>query len=314
MDAGPDTNLADVFLARWSERQAGEMVVARSQLAERLAQVTRSAEERWVPVRVPVDSFVRYLADRMPKADGVDPLSVLDTLRTDQLYLACACVAGVAGALAAFDREFFPTVTLALRGMDKTGALTDEATQLLRQRLFVSAQGRPPKIADYLGQGDLRRWVRAAAVRLGIDLLRSSKREELGREDEKVLAALPDSASDPELAHLKKLYGNELKQAFGEVLRGLPSKERTILRYHYVDGLNIEQIGTIFQVHKATAFRWLERARGKIVPQTRKRLQNQLGVKAQELDSIMRLIHSRLDLSIQRFLETQSGGDDPGAA
>lgn len=309
----PHSELAIAFVARVNSRSSlagvAPDVVQMASLTRGLAELIQAAEEYWQPIVVPREVFVDYLAERVSLGAGVELLASLEALRTNQLYLACACLAGHDAALRAFENEFLPSVSQALRGLDKSGTLADEVKQLLRRRLFVAEQGRTAKIADYLGQGDLQRWVRATAVRLGLDLLRISKREDLGREDEAVLAALPASADDPELAHLKKLYGNELKEAFAEVLTALPSKERTILRYHYVDGLNIDQIGRIFQVHKTTAFRWLERARASIVPATRKCLQHRLRVKQPELDSIMRLIRSQLDLSIQRLLHSSSDSD-----
>lgn len=313
MSAQSDSELAEAFIARALSRQSLDAPTRdpdpSETLARALAEIICAAEEYWQPIRVPREVFVHYLADRVSVVDGSRLLANLQALHTHQLYLACACLTGNDAALRAFEDEFLPHVGRVLHGMDKSGTLGDEAKQLLRRRLFVSEQGRPPKIADYLGQGDLQRWVRATAVRLGIDLLRASQREDHGREDDAVLAALPAPEDDPELAHLKKLYGDELKAAFGEVLRALPSRERTILRYHYVDGLNIEQIGRIFQVHKTTSFRWLERARSAIVPATRKGLQRRLGIDRPELDSIMRLIRSQLDLSLQRLLTSSSDSD-----
>lgn len=308
-----DSELARAFAVRVCSRSSTDGQPPESghsdELARALAEVIGAAEEYWQPIALPRELFVDYLADRVHLSAGIHLLASLNALHTDQLYLACACLAGNDAALRAFENEFMPSVSQALRGMDKSGTLGDEAKQLLRRRLFVAEPDRTAKIADYSGHGDLQRWVRAIAVRLGIDLLRAAKREDHGREDEAVLAALPSSEDDPELAHLKNLYGDELKVAFAEVLRGLPSKERTILRYHYVDGLNIEQIGRIFQVHKTTAFRWLERARSAIVPETRKGLQRRLGIRQPELDSIMRLIRSQLDLSIQRLLDSSSDSD-----
>jgi transposase len=37
------------------------------------------------------------------------------------------------------------------------------------------------------------------------------------------------------------------------------------LRYHHVDGLNIDEIGAIYRVHRVTAFRWLEKAKEQLV-------------------------------------------------
>jgi RNA polymerase sigma-70 factor (ECF subfamily) len=309
------SELMDLLLAQLSAT-TGQAVQnlsheEQSDLVNYLGETLASAEARWQKVRVPRERFVAYLVDRLPTDPPAELLLLtLQTMQTDDLYLACGCAEADAAALAEFEAEFVPVATLALRGMDKSGTLTDEAIQLLRERLFLGANGRAKKITQYLGHGKLSSWVRATAVRIALDQLRVAKREKLHHVNEKVLDAISGD-NDPELAHLKKLYGSELKSAFGEVLRAQAPRDRTLLRYHYVDGLNIEQIGLIFQVHKTTTFRWLEAARSVLVPQTRKLLKQRLGLEQSALESVMRLIQSQLDLSIHRFLKTESLGTEP---
>ena len=71
-----------------------------------------------------------------------------------------------------------------------------------------------------------------------------------------------------------------------------------MLRYHLIDRLNIDQIAAIHDVHRATAARWLVRIRAQLEERTREELRRALGVSGAELDSIIRLIQSQLDLSI----------------
>ncbi len=69
-----------------------------------------------------------------------------------------------------------------------------------------------------------------------------------------------------------------------------------------MDGLNIDEIGAIYRVHRVTAYRWLEKARDALVKHTQKLLAAQLKVEKREFDSIMRLIRSQLHLSLVRHL------------
>jgi len=75
-----------------------------------------------------------------------------------------------------------------------------------------------------------------------------------------------------------------------------------LLRYHHVDGLNIDEIGAIYRVHRVTAFRWLEKAKEKLVEATLARMRTRLNVSARELDSVLRLIRSQVHLSLVRHL------------
>ncbi len=75
-----------------------------------------------------------------------------------------------------------------------------------------------------------------------------------------------------------------------------------MLRYHFLQGLNIEQIGAIHSVHRATVARWLASLRKDLLESTREALARRLDVGDAEVESIMRLIRSQLDASIERLL------------
>src|SRR5687768_12693316 len=148
----------------------------------------------------------------------------------------------------------------------------NDVKQLVRQRLFVGGgtAGAPTsagKISEYGGRGDLRRWVRSVAVRTCLNELRKGKHEVL-TDDDHLIAQHTVGGDDPELAYMKRTYAAEFKAAFAEALGGLGPREQTLLRYHHVDGLNIDEIGAIYRVHRVTAFRWLEKAKEQLVQRT----------------------------------------------
>jgi RNA polymerase sigma-70 factor, ECF subfamily len=157
------------------------------------------------------------------------------------------------------------------------------------------------KISEYGGRGDLRRWVRSVAVRTCLNELRKGKREVLV-DDDHLIAQHAISQDDPEVEYMKRTYSNEFKAAFADALKTLGPREQTLLRYHHVDGLNIDEIGAIYRVHRVTAFRWIEKAKEQLVKSTLEHLRTRLKLPSAELDSVLRMIRSQIHLSLIRHL------------
>jgi RNA polymerase sigma-70 factor (ECF subfamily) len=224
--------------------------------------------------------------------------------------------------VALFETRYMNEVVIALSRMRLSASQVDEVKQLVRQRLFVAApgaeasgpgqsgqSGQSGKISEYSGRGDLRRWVRTVALRTCLNLLRKGKAEVLVG-DEQVLANLAVAGDDPELAYMKQRYRGDFKQAFVDALASLAARDQTLLRYHHVDSLNIDEIGAIYRVHRVTAYRWLEKAREALVIGIQQRLKERLRLNQGELDSVLRLIRSQLHLSLVRHLGDGGSGDE----
>ena len=81
-----------------------------------------------------------------------------------------------------------------------------------------------------------------------------------------------------------------------------------LLRHSVIDGLGIDQIAAIYHVHRATAARQLKQARTTLVDATRERMRIALRVSETELESIMRMIMSLADITLQQVL---ARGDGP---
>ena len=107
---------------------------------------------------------------------------------------------------------------------------------------------------------------------------------------------------DPEIEYMKRTYAAEFRAAFADAMQGLGPREQTLLRYHHIDGLNIDEIGAIYRVHRVTAFRWLEKAKERLVEATLVVMRTRLNVSPRELDSVLRLIRSQVHLSLVRHL------------
>ena len=115
---------------------------------------------------------------------------------------------------------------------------------------------------------------------------------------------LRSAAPDPEVDYLKSKYKEEFRDAFQATLVELSNDERNVLKLHYIDGLNIDEIGTAYRVHRATVARWLAHSREKILEETKKRLEQRLKLQSSEVESLIGLVRSQLDVSIHKFLKT----------
>jgi RNA polymerase sigma-70 factor (ECF subfamily) len=267
-------------------------------LGRRLFALVAEGRAVWPDVAVEPARLVGFVATRLDAA--ADAGDLLDGLRPADLYLACALTDGDRAALAAFDRHYMREVDVALARMRIGPPRSNDVKQLVRQRLFVG-DGVPGKIAEYAGRGDLRRWVRSVAVRTCLNDLRKGKHEVL-TDDDQLIAQHAVPGDDPELAYMKRSYAHEFQAAFSEALSRLGAREQTLLRYHHVDGLNIDEIGAIYRVHRVTAFRWLEKAKEVLVEATLVIMRARLNVTPRELDSVLRLIRSQVHLSLVRHL------------
>jgi RNA polymerase sigma-70 factor, ECF subfamily len=272
-------------------------------LDRRLWALVAEGRAAWPDLVLEARYVVEFVARHM-SADLAE--AALEGLRPADLYLACACAQGMTAAIAAFDREYMREVDIALARMRIGPPRLADVKQLVRQRLFVGGgtSGAPTsvgKIAEYGGRGDLRRWVRSVAVRTCLNDLRKGKREILV-DDDQMIAQHAIAADDPEIEYMKRTYSEQFKAAFAEALGQLGPREQTLLRYHHVDGLNIDEIGAIYRVHRVTAFRWLEKAKEQLVRSTLETLRARLKLPANELDSVLRMIRSQMHLSLIRHL------------
>jgi len=252
------------------------------------------ARAAWPDLDVPDDVFRDYVAAR---AEGTASQSVAD------LYLACACVRGDAAALATFEQRCIAGLRDALLRHDLPRDVVEDAVQNVRQKLLCPPAGATSRIAKYRGAGGLAGWVKVIAMREALQLVR--KRGPVVSDDH--LVDLPIDAADPELAHFRRVYAAEFREAVLGALAGLSRRDRNLLRHKYVYGMTIDQIGAIYHVHRVTASRWEARARAALLGSTRRRMMKRLKVSRAELDSILRMIDSQLDVSLVRHLGEGDG-------
>jgi RNA polymerase sigma-70 factor (ECF subfamily) len=250
-----------------------------------LGDVLGAAQRTFPTFCLPPDVFVAYLRERLPP--DLPPPIALRRMHTSDLYLACACAHGHADAIAVFEERCLGQLDRALSRIGIDRDMVAEVKQEIRHRVLVG-DGDHAEIVDFSGRGDLRGWVRVMATR---QALRATEDDELGQH--------LVSVEPPMFDHVKEFYRREFKGAFETALRALPHREKTLLRQHYIDGATLDELAVLYRVHRATAARVLGRAREMVLASTRDRLMSELDVPSQELDSILRMIWSRIEFSLR---------------
>lgn len=250
---------------------------------------------KWPQIGLAQDVFATFLAERVD--DDHNDIAFGD------LYLACACCERDEAALREFTEVFATDIDKIASRASAPGISADDARQMLLERILIGSDRSPPKINSYKGRGSLRSWVRVTAVRLLIDIFRGGCGQERSVE-QSIIEEIADS-SDPEVAYFKKHYSDQFRAAFEEAAKALTSRDRNQLRHLFVDRLTIDQLAALYGIHRSTAARRLATARSALLEETRRQLVARVG--GTEVDSIMALIRSRLELSVQRiFAESQS--------
>src|SRR5262249_17507330 len=140
----------------------------------------------------------------------------------------------------------------------------DDVRQLLSERLLVA---QPPQILEYAGRGPLKSFVRIAAIRCAIDLQRQHK----PRAEASALEGLFDEP-DPEIDFLKVHDRAALREVLREALRGLPARDATLLRLHYLEGSSLEKLAALQKISRATVARWMLQARQRAFARVRELL------------------------------------------
>lgn len=273
-----------------SEEEAGLPALLTSTLAR--------CEAAWPDIRLEPGTFVAHLGRHLPEGE---PLAqALTALHVEDLYLALATLEGQRAALDALESAVLAPVGRAVRRVEDSDAFVDEVLQLTRLRLLVEEGGRAPRLTEYAGRGALRRW--AEAVALGIALSLKRKPERTTPLDDALIAA-DLGAADPELEHIRHRYRPAFRAAFAEALASLAPRDRNLLRMGLVQGLGVESLGALHQVHASTVSRWMAKARGSLLEQTRLGLARRLALNTSQLDSLLRVLDGSLELSLTSLLK-----------
>lgn len=261
--------------------------------AEVLARMHEAGRAAWPATTVSFAAFAAYVAARAPDPERLARLHAAD------LYLACACAAGDAGAIAAFEAQYLAPLPAQVARTGVTADAAAEVVQALRARLFVGAR----LLATYDGRGALAAWLRVAAVRAASNARRDAANRAalLAAEPEAGPRALP--VLDPALALVKRRYGAAFSTAIKDAFAALDDAGRTVLRLQFTDGLNLDAIAQILGVSRATAGRRVLAARERVRDETLRLLGERIAATPDELASLLAVVRSTLEVSLGALVE-----------
>jgi RNA polymerase sigma-70 factor (ECF subfamily) len=266
-------------------------------LAGTLAQLRAAAIAAFPDVAIGETEYAAELARRLGAAATPE---LLARVRADHVHLAIACVRGDTIAIKRFEADFIDEVDACAKRMRARPDQADDVRSYLRRTLFVSEPGRNAALADYSGRGDLRSYLRVIVTRELVRVIDGGKRE-VGVAEESFLDKL-SPLSDPEVGYLREAYRPDVDAAMRIAVAKLPDESRALLRYSLVDGWSIDRIAKLYGVHRATAARRVAAVRDELGELIRVELSIRLAIPVDEVDSVVRLVQSRVDVSLSRLL------------
>ena len=269
--------------------------------------LVQKARAHYPDIALSPERFAAFLAARVPSA--VEQSAELDTLHIEDLYLACAYGMGIPTAQERVEAEHLSRIGRRLSRMAVPQLAIADILQELRCRLVElhdpDAGGR-----GYSGRGSLGGWLFVAAVRTAERRLVRTRQELI--EHEATLGARDRLARaiDPEMEHQLQSCKETFESAMREGLAALSSRERNLLRYHFLEHFSIDRLAEIYGVHRATAARWIARAQKHLADETHARFAAKIPLAADSMPRLLELIRSKLDLNLsgvlQRMAEPES--------
>jgi RNA polymerase sigma-70 factor (ECF subfamily) len=249
-------------------------------------------------IEVPLPDVLALAVRRLEKSPA-------DALDWRELIIAAGCGAGHRTALDHLDADYIERARPAVTALGLDPSTVDEVLQRARTTLVVpKSEGDRARICDYAGQGELKSLVRVVAVREGLGFIRKQKRERASGDDR--LFEKHGVGLDPELVGIEQQHRAALKEAFEEAVGQLTSRQRNLLRMQTLEGLPVEQMAQLYQVHRVTVSRWLQDAREAVAEGTKRHLRRELQLDTRGMASLIRVVQSRVDMSLERILATQS--------
>ncbi|MEP6654405.1 MAG: sigma-70 family RNA polymerase sigma factor [Myxococcales bacterium] len=270
----------------------------------RFQDLYQAARRAWPKIELPFELF-RTHADQV--GFTFSGVAETDAANGADLFLCCACGEGDAQAIAALEHQYIGAARLGLTRFDARPEFIDDVLQELRAKLLVPPD---PRIRRYSGRGPLVAWIRVAASRTAIDLLRAT-REGVPREASE-LESLGRVDFGPEVQLLRAVYRDAFHEALARALAALAPKDRNMLRRHLVDHMTLEEIAGPYGVHPATVARRLTTLREQIATAVRDHLATRHRSEggATSLESLAHAIRSEVYVSLGPLLAQSRGGVD----
>jgi len=302
--------LQQIFAHHAARCVEGDAGLAAAAIEAALAQLWTAGRAAWPAIEIDAESFVTFLAKQLPAE--LATAAGLAALHAADLYLVCGFGRGHPVAIEAIEGHCMPAVERALRRMKLSDASILDITQGLYSYL-LERQNAPQAAHSlrrgYVGRGELRGWLCTCAVHEAARLQKRERRNldlDLDQAPDVVLSGLGRS---PEQAALTGELRQIFEASFRQAIATLTPRERNLLRYHFLSGLSIDQIGAIYRVHRATAARWVAEARARLASRTRKHFLASTPMREKSYAEIIGLVRSQLALNLANLLQEVTEGD-----
>ncbi len=271
-------------------------------LDARLRQCHAVGSAAWPHIALSQEAFVEALAPHLESDWPVVPAN----LHSEDFFLAAACVKGVPGAVAALERAFLGRIPRYIARVCRPSdrERPEDVAQAIAERLVVPTAAGPARIAEYSGRGPLGGWLRVLSLRMALNTKRGKARfiSLDGRPDQYDAP----TGVDHELDLFRLRYRAEFKEALEVAFASLDAEQRALLRLYAAGSQRGEDLGKVLGVDRSTATRRLARARARLFELTKGALVAKLGITTGEFDSIARVVHSCIELTLSRVLASVS--------
>lgn len=275
-----------------------------ARVAEILTALLAAAREAWPALSVDDERFGSELARRM----GSEATTAkLEGIKADDVYLAIAASDGDDTAIATCVDLIRKQTNIAGSQTNATAAQVADEVGHLHRTVFTDEPPRHAAIREYSGRGEFGSYVRVMAIRDLVRAVTRARREiplDGGRDDstdDLIDRLVP--AQDPELSILRAQYQGIVDDAMRAAVASLDDRGRALLRYQLVERWTVDEIGRAYRVHRATAARWVAAVREEIGTKIRLEVAARLDMSIGDVDSIVRLVQSRVDVSLDRALK-----------
>ena len=274
--------------------------------AASIADLVRQGREARPPVHVSEELVAAHLRAWAERDRGADPAAASvdpDAPRHGaDLCLVVAVCAGDRTAVLTLRDLVSREAEAAARRLRSTQVSADDLAQRVSELLWTGGADGQGTLRRYDGRAPLGPWLRVVAYREGLRMCRGRREQP---DEDALLAARATGDADPELSHWKRSAAATFKACFQDAVASLSVHDRDLLRRHFLDGLAIDAIGKLYEVHRATAARWLARTRAVLLERTRDRLRQRLDLTDAEVGEMMAQIESRLEVSLSRVLRAR---------
>jgi RNA polymerase sigma-70 factor len=200
----------------------------------------------------------------------------LESLRLEDLALACACARGSEPAWEHFVREYRPILLRIASHGQQTDRARDVADSIYAELYGLDERnGARRSLFDYFhGRSTLAGWLKAVVAQRLVDKARAARRFEPLPDAETAALATADrgEVAALELEPDRERHLGFVRQALCAAIASLDARDRLRLTLYYAQNMTLAAIGRVLGESEATASRKLERTRAGLRAAVERRL------------------------------------------